>query len=300
MEHILVAAFDRYSEAEEVKIELLNKGVSNTDIQLSGSNDASLAAPAAGTTTDRAATATREPADASMGEKISAFFGSIFGSDDTSDSRYASAYPEAIRRGSTVVTVTVADDAQVPVVEEILERHGAIDIDERSASWSADTLPGDTRVAGGLAGDTATTARGLDETATDRTAIPVIEENLKVGKRENNLGRVRVVSRMTERPVEETVSLKEEHAVIERHPVDRPASAAELSTFREGSMEIQETTEEAVVEKTARVVEEVMVGKESTHREETVRDTVRRTDVDVETDRTGSATPDMTGKRSGL
>ena len=43
-----------------------------------------------------------------------------------------------------------------------------------------------------------------------------------------------------------------------------------------------ETAEEAVVGKTARVVEEVVVGKTATDRTETVTDTVRRTDVEVD------------------
>ena len=118
----------------------------------------------------------------------------------------------------------------------------------------------------------------------DRTSIPIIEESLRVGKRVINTGRVRVVSRVTERPIEETVSLHEEHAYIERHPVDRPATADELDSFKEGFIEIQETAEELVVEKTARVVEEVSVGRQSSDHTETVRDTVRRTDVDVQTE----------------
>lgn len=263
MQHILIAAFDHYNEAEQVKRELIGRGVSQTDIQLAASNDVSLAEDTL--RTDASRDTLRE--DESLGDKVSNFFHSIFSSDDATSHRYADTYPEAVRHGSTVVTVTVDEDDQVSMVEEVMERNGAIDIDERSASWGLQQ----------------TEQRGSIETGT-RTAIPIMEEELKVGKRENALGRVRIVSRMTERPVEETVSLTEEHAVIERHPVDRPASQEDLATFREGTIEIQETNEEPVVSKTARVVEEVVVGKESTKRQETVRDTVRRTDVDVEKD----------------
>jgi stress response protein YsnF len=45
---------------------------------------------------------------------------------------------------------------------------------------------------------------------------------------------------------------------------------------------VRETAEEAVVGKTARVVEEVRVGKEVREREQTVEDKVRRKDVDVQ------------------
>jgi uncharacterized protein (TIGR02271 family) len=111
------------------------------------------------------------------------------------------------------------------------------------------------------------------------TAIPVVEEELRVGKREVERGGVRVESRVTETPVEEQVHLREERVHVERRPVDRPAGEAE---FREGTLEVSERAEEAVVAKEARVVEEVVVGKEVAERTETIRDTVRRTDVEVE------------------
>nr|WP_244173330.1 DUF2382 domain-containing protein [Caballeronia temeraria] len=45
-------------------------------------------------------------------------------------------------------------------------------------------------------------------------------------------GGVRVYSRVTETPVSESVSLREEHATIERKTVDRPATAADLKGVR--------------------------------------------------------------------
>jgi uncharacterized protein (TIGR02271 family) len=114
-------------------------------------------------------------------------------------------------------------------------------------------------------------------------AIPVVEEELHVGKREVQRGGVRVHSRVEERPVEESVSLREERAVVERRPVDRPASQADLgNAFRESTLEVTERAEIPMVSKEARVVEEVVVGKEVSQRTETVRDTVRRTDVEVQ------------------
>ncbi len=113
------------------------------------------------------------------------------------------------------------------------------------------------------------------------TAIPVVEEELRVGKREVERGGVRVESRVTETPVEEQVNLREEHVHVERRPVNRPVGDAE-NLFREGTLEVSEKAEEVVVAKEARVVEVVVVGKEVAERTETVRDTVRRTDVEVE------------------
>ena len=112
---------------------------------------------------------------------------------------------------------------------------------------------------------------------------------------------MRVYTRVIEQPVEERVTLHEERAHVERRPVDREATQAELGeAFREGSIEIVESEEQPVVSKTARVVEEVEVGKESRERTETVRDTVRRSQVEVENlpaSRTGQDQPESTRQR---
>jgi stress response protein YsnF len=110
----------------------------------------------------------------------------------------------------------------------------------------------------------------------------VVEEQLQVGKRSVDRGGVRIVQRLSQKPVRELVHLREEHATVDRQAVDRPADAQDLGTFQEGTLELHETVEEPVVAKTARVVEEVNVRKEVREREEAIEDTLRRTDVDVE------------------
>jgi stress response protein YsnF len=112
--------------------------------------------------------------------------------------------------------------------------------------------------------------------------LDVVQEELQVGKRSLDKGGVRVVQRVTEKPVREVVRLREEHATVDRRPVDRPSHAGDLNAFKEGTLEVRETAEEPVVAKTARVVEEVRVGKEVREREETIEDKVRRKDVDVQ------------------
>ena len=81
---------------------------------------------------------------------------------------------------------------------------------------------------------------------------------------------------------------------VERHPVDRAATAADLAAFQERTIEARATSEEAVIGKETRVVEEIGLRKESSDRTETVRDTVRETKVDLEEDHvagtTGAAT----------
>jgi uncharacterized protein (TIGR02271 family) len=93
---------------------------------------------------------------------------------------------------------------------------------------------------------------------------------------------VRVVSHIAETPVEEQVTLRDETVRVERTPVNRPASEADFEALTGGPIEITEVDEEAVVSKQARVIEEVVIGKETTEKTETVRDTVRRTEVEVE------------------
>jgi len=135
-----------------------------------------------------------------------------------------------------------------------------------------------------------------DTNITDRnrnaegTTIPVIEENVQIGKQQVRTGGAYIKARIVEKPIEETVNLREEHLNIERNPVDRPANSTDFDTFKEGVIELEERAEVPVVNKEARVVEEINVNKEVTERTETVRDTVRKTEVDIENfgDRTGN------------
>lgn len=129
---------------------------------------------------------------------------------------------------------------------------------------------------------------------TNTAAIPVVQEQLKVGKREVQRGGVRVFSRIVETPVNESIGLREEHVNVERRPVNEPISGVDATAFKEQSIEMRETAEEAVVEKSARVVEEVMINKEVTQREQQINDTVRHTEVEVEQlGTTGSASSNM-------
>jgi stress response protein YsnF len=114
-------------------------------------------------------------------------------------------------------------------------------------------------------------------------AVPIVEERLVVGKAKLATGGVRVTSSVKERPVEETVTLREERVSAEQRPADRELSAEEAEAAFEGkTVESIGTTEEVNVSKEARVVGEVAVNKAVEEREETVRDTVRKTDVEIE------------------
>jgi stress response protein YsnF/sporulation protein YlmC with PRC-barrel domain len=111
--------------------------------------------------------------------------------------------------------------------------------------------------------------------------MPVIEEQLRVGKRQVDKGGVRVTRRVQDRPVQKQVELREEHVNVTRRPADRLVDPAAVGTLAELDIEVVEKAEVPVVIKQERVVEEVVVKKEATERSQTVRDVVRRADVEV-------------------
>lgn len=132
-------------------------------------------------------------------------------------------------------------------------------------------------------------------TGSDDDTIRIVEERLRIGKREVAKGAVRVRSYVVERPVEEQVRLHEESVTVDRRPVDRAATGADEVTFRDQVIKVEARSEEPVVSKEARVVEEIGLRKQATERVETVRDTVRRTEVDIQDDKsTGMAAPSST------
>jgi uncharacterized protein (TIGR02271 family) len=212
----------------------------------------------------------------------------------------AHTYAEGVRRGGTLVTVRGEENMRDRILD-ILDDEGTVDLDEREAMWKREGWSGRfggsesttglgalgegraTQAGGGSAGmatthSSATSARtGHDE------VIPVAEERLTVGKRETNEGRVRVRSYVVETPVEEQVSLRREHVEVERRPATGRAATGDV--FQERTIEAVEKSEVPVVAKEARVTEELVVKKHADERTETVRDTVRKTEVEIEDER---------------
>ena len=224
----------------------------------------------------------------------------------------AAHYNEGVRRGGTLLAVRAQDEAAHKVAQ-ILGDDGAVDIDERAAQYKQDGfLPSPAVPLTNTPASTApavpavpATAYGSNVNREGETVLPVVAEELEVGKREVQRGGVRVYTHVTEQPVQEQVNLREEHVNVERRPVDRPIAAGDAAAFQEGKIEVREMAEEAVIAKEARVVEEVVVGKQVTDRTQVVQDTVRRTDVEVEslpgsqhTGRPGLADGIQTGGRT--
>ena len=189
---------------------------------------------------------------------IKGWFKSVFGSDDDTES---TTYESAYQQGRSLLRVDVTED-QIATAEAILNRHSPIDIHEENEGVGT-VNPG--------------------KVTTGATqSIPVVEEDLQVGKRQVLRGGVRVYSRVSSQPVEENINLREERIRVDRQAVNRPATEADFAAARNQSIDVQEFAEEAVVAKQARVVEEVRVGKDVSERTQTVRENLRRTDVTVD------------------
>lgn len=178
-------------------------------------------------------------------------------------------YREATKRGGFLLTVNV-DDAQADRVHQFLDGTNPVDLDERERQMKA----------AGFAAP-APVPLAAPASASGEQVIPIVEEQLRVGKRQVDRGGVRVRAYTVETPVHDAVTLRQERVDVERRAVDSPVADAE-ALFREQTVEMTETAEEAVVGKEARVVEEVLVRKDVGERVETVRDTVRHTEVEVE------------------
>lgn len=264
----LTAMFDSRADAERARDRLSDVGISNDNVTILDQGSLGTAGTSA-TYQDR-----------SLWEDIKALF--------TGDEHH---YEEGLRRGAYLLTARV-EDTDVDRAIDILDDDGAVDLDERTASWRNDGWTDDRRdtdaaahggtasalAAGGLAGRESRDDLGEP----DETRIPIVEEHLRVGKREVARGGVRVRSYIVEEPVHESVRLREENVTIDRRPVsgDHVADAGDL--LRERTIEVIETSEEAVIDKHAEVREEVVIGKTVGERVQQVDDTVRHTEVEVE------------------
>jgi uncharacterized protein (TIGR02271 family) len=224
-------------------------------------------------------------------------------------------YQDQVGRGKTLVIVRASDDASADRAADILESSGAEKIDgretdtdytlDRPSAFGGETHsrvdevselqtirddksevnPGERDINYRTARvDESGVRAGQESFSPEDRVIPVTEEQLVVGKRAVQSGRVRIYGRVTEKPVEQSVQLHSERVTVDRRAVDRPVGAGDKSD--DVVIEITETKEEPVIGKQERVVEEIVIAKTREEHTETVRDTVRRKDVEVE--RTGN------------
>ncbi len=217
-------------------------------------------------------------------KKPGGFLSSLFGTDTHADS---TTYTESMSRGGTVVTVHGIPYEDFERVAAMLEAHHPIEFNETGSS-SMTGMTGTTGMTGlaaptGMAATTGmTTTTGMAATAPVGDTMQLSEESLVVGKRMVNRGSTRIRRYVVETPVEEQVSLHDERVVVDRRPV-ADGRTADATAFADNDkvIEMTETTEQAVVGKTARVVEEVSLRKQAADRTETIHDTVRKEEVEV-------------------
>jgi len=281
----VTAFFDSRTDAEEAVARLQSAGLARDNVRLVPGNEKD---------TDRSGTIGTQSAGGGAG----GFWNSLSDLFLPDEDRHT--YAEGLRRGGYLLSVSVTD-AEYDRVVDILDDEGTIDIDERADTWRSQGWSGSS-TSEALGGSTPNIAPGTSTTGSGALAvsgmggpapdtrsgrgesdevIPVAEETLSVGKRDVSHGRVRVRSYVVETPVNEQVNLREEHVEIERRPVDRAMTGVE-DPFQERTIEVEERSEEAVVSKVARVKEELVVKKDVEQRTETVSDTVRSTEVEVE------------------
>ena len=200
----------------------------------------------------------------------------------------AKRYQDQVGRGKTLVIVRASDDASADRAAEILEASGAEEIDgretdddyilDRPSAVGGETQsrdvesserqalrddrseanPGERDINYRTARIDESGIRAVQESfSPEDRVVPVTEEQLVVGKRAVQSGRVRIYGRVTEKPVEQSVQLQSERVTVDRRAVDRPVGAGDKKD--DVVIEITETKEEPVIGKQERVVEEVVV-----------------------------------------
>lgn len=250
-EQNIVAFFPSIETAEKARKRLIEAGIERNAMRLSNDGGSSSAK--------------------SGGNHEEGWFEWLFGSEEVPEYE-RNWYGENLSNGRVALSVRLSSQQEVSRVEQLLEAEGAIDVEAASLTEQSSQASSDTRV-------------GTRSTTKDEQVIPVVKEELAVGKRTRETRR-RIRTYVIERPVQEQVHLRDETVVVERRPVT-DQGVGRTRDLSEREFEIIERHEEPVVEKRARATEEVVVKKDVRSRTETVADTVRETKVDVE----GQAVP---------
>ena len=259
--HNLVAVYSSRADAERVQDRLIAFGIPATGIRLSSAS------------ADTGAAAITE----SPHERHHSFWDWLFGDVPEHDRGW---YHTNLREGRTALSVLVRSDAEHEQVVEIMEEFNPVHMDDGSETGAAPVSMGAEQGEYARSGSSQMQAGAPGPTTEGEQVIPVVKEELAVGKRASER-RYRVRTYVVETPVEEQVRLRDERVIVER----RPASgvlAGDAAAMQERVFEVTERHEEPVAEKRARQVEEVVVRREANERVETVRDTVRETKVDVD------------------
>lgn len=211
------------------------------------------------------------------------FWHKLFGRDI--EEHEATVYGRTVDAGGVVLTVRVPD-TDVAKAMGILNAHKAVDVQNRAVEQKlVDAREVTPAPAIATPAKVATAAAAAVGAGNREQVLRLAEEQLDVGKRLVEQGTTRIRRFVTEKPVEARVTLHEEHAEVVRRAVANPASIADVD-WSDKTVEVRETAEEAVVGKSSHIAEEVVIDKKGTDYEKTVKDTVRRQQVEVDRDST--------------
>lgn len=260
----IVAVFDTAAHAEAAVKALRAGGFANADISILDE--------------DRLASGRKALA---AGAKEAGLWSRMFGGDMYQHE--AAVYNQAVEQGGVVVSARVLD-SEVAHAVAILDLHHPVDVHDRAITSGLST-PAHVEAV----------EKKLDSVplaAAQQVAIPpkvaekndqilrLAEEQLQVGKQMIESGRTRVRRFVTERPVSAEVTLHEEHAEVLRRAITDPKYIGTID-WADQEIEAIETAEHALVNKTARIVEEVSLKKIGMDHVETVHDKIRRQQVEI-------------------
>jgi uncharacterized protein (TIGR02271 family) len=197
----------------------------------------------------------------------------------------AEVYTQSLQQGGMVVSVRVPD-SEVAHATGILDIHRPIDVEDRAITTGlAPAAKVEAAAAAAIAAAPIATVQKVAVSPKLAEAhdevLRLAEEQLQVGKRMVETGMTRVRRFVTEKEVSADVTLHEEHADILRRAITDPKYIGEID-WADATIDIRETAEQALVSKTARVVEEVGLRKIGSDHVETVHDKVRRQQVEIE------------------
>ena len=196
----------------------------------------------------------------------------------------ADVYTQSLERGGMVVSVRVPD-SEVAHATGILDIHRPIDVHDRAITTGIAPAAKVEAAAAAIAAKPIEVAQKVAVSTKLAEAhdevLRLAEEQLEVGKRMVETGRTRVRRFVTEREVSADVTLHEEHADVLRRAVTDAKYIGEID-WADATIEVRETAEQALVSKTARVVEEVGLRKIGSDHVETVHDKIRRQQVEIE------------------
>lgn len=271
----IVTLFDSAIQAEAAKRNLVKAGFSDRDISL-----------ISGERLQQEGQSIKHPS----------IWQRLFG--HTVDKEQADVYTRAMDKGGVVLTLRTEEEKLARAMT-ILHSHDSVDVPSRMQSTVENGAPaaGVNPTAGkqfaGETNDRQLENRQAEPRRTSLTGdeseediLRLAEEQIEVGKRLVSEGSTRVRRYTVTDQVSEDISLHEQHADIFRRSVNEPALAGEVD-WSEKTVEVAETHEQPVINKTTHVKEEVVVRTDGSERTETINDTVRRQEVDIDHARAG-------------